>query len=202
MSVRLSAVPKPPDPARRNERSRAAILDAALALITESGYAALTIEAVAARAGVGKQTIYRWWKGRGEIVLDALADQLAAAGPQALPDTGDIEADLRLVVRATVAELADPKLSEITRALTVESLISEDFADQVRDRILRPQLDTIKDRLRGHIRAGVDLDQAVELFVGPMYHRWMLRTGPLTGEYADGIVELALTALRPRDQPA
>ncbi|HWS35484.1 MAG TPA: TetR/AcrR family transcriptional regulator [Actinoplanes sp.] len=194
-------MPKTPDPARRSERSRQAILDAALALITESGYTALTIEAVAARAGVGKQTIYRWWKGRGEIVLDALADQLAAAGPQALPDTGDLETDLRLVIRATVAELADPKLSEITRALTVESLNSEDFADQVRDRILRPQLDTIKERLWGHIRADVDPDLAVELFVGPMYHRWMLRTGPLTGEYADSIVDLALAALRPAPKP-
>ncbi|GAA1585819.1 TetR/AcrR family transcriptional regulator [Actinoplanes couchii] len=190
-------MPKPPDATRRSERSRTAILDAALALITESGYAALTIEAIAARAGVGKQTIYRWWKGRGEIVLDALAEQVTAAGPPALPDTGDLEADLRLVVRATVAELADPKLSEITRALTVESLTSESFADQVRDRILRPQLDTIKDRLRGHVRAGIDPDLAVELFVGPMYHRWMLRTGPLTEEYADALVDLALAALRP-----
>jgi hypothetical protein len=68
---------------------------------------------------------------------------------------------------------------------------------------LRPQLDAIKARLRsareaGQLRAGVDLDQAVELLVGPMYHRWMLRTGPLTDEYADGIVDLAMAALRPR----
>ncbi|SDT79944.1 TetR/AcrR family transcriptional regulator [Actinoplanes derwentensis] len=194
-------MPKPPDPARRSERSRKAVLDAALTLLGETGYTGLTIEAVAARAGVGKQTIYRWWRGRGEIVLDALADQLGAAGPQALPNTGDLDADLRAVVRATVAELADPKLSEITRALTVESLTSENFADQVRDRILRPQLDTIKERLCGHVRADVDLDQAVELFVGPMYHRWMLRTGPLTDEYADGIVDLALAALRPAPNP-
>ncbi|WP_430786750.1 TetR/AcrR family transcriptional regulator [Actinoplanes sp. G11-F43] len=194
-------MPNPPDPARRSERSRTAILDAALALIAESGYANLTIEAVAARAGVGKQTIYRWWRGRGAIVLDALAEQAGPDGPPALPDTGDLEADLRLVVRATVAELADPKLSEITRALTVESLTSEDFAAQVRDRILRPQLDTIKNRLRGHIRPGTDLDQAVELIVGPMYHRWMLRTGPLTDEYADGIVDLALAALGIKTRP-
>lgn len=195
-------MPNPPDPARRNERSRKAILDAALALIAESGYAGLTIEAVAARAGVGKQTIYRWWKGRGAIVLDALAEQAGPGGPPALPDTGDLEADLRLVVRATVAELADPRLSEVTRALTVESLTSEDFAAQVRDRILRPQLDTIKDRLRDQVRPDVDLDQAVELIVGPMYHRWMLRTGPLTDEYADGIVDLALAALRINDPRA
>ena len=61
-----------PDPARRSERSRRAILDAALELLTEHGYAELTIEAVAARAGVGKQTIYRWWSGKGAVVLDMM----------------------------------------------------------------------------------------------------------------------------------
>ena len=191
-----------PNPARRSERSRTAILDAALALLHEVGYPDLTIEAIAARAGVGKQTIYRWWKGRGAVVLDALAEQAAASAPAPLPDTGDLEADLRPVVRAIVAELADPRLSATTRALTIETLASETYAEKVRDLLLRPQLDSIKDRLRsaraaGRLRADADLDQAVELFIGPVYHRWMLRTGPLTREYADGIVDLALTALRP-----
>jgi AcrR family transcriptional regulator len=186
-----------PDPARRSERSRSAILTAALDLLQESGYADLTVEKIAARAGVGKQTIYRWWSGRGPIVLDTLVEKIGPAGPPALPDTGDLEADLRLVVRAIVAELADPRLSVTTRALTIETLTSETFAETMRDRLLRPQLDTIKDRLRGRIRDGVDLDQAVELLIGPMYHRWMMRTGPLTEEYADGLVDLAMAALRP-----
>src|SRR6185312_1951178 len=108
-----------PDPARRNERSRRAVLDAALELLSETGYAALTVEAIAARAGVGKQTIYRWWPGRGAVILDALAE---AGPPPPLPDTGDLRADLLLVVRATVAELADPRLSATSRALTAETL--------------------------------------------------------------------------------
>jgi hypothetical protein len=52
-------------------------------------------------------------------------------------------------------------------------------------------------REAGDVRPDVDLDQAVELLVGPMYHRWMMRTGPLTEQYADGIVDLAMAALRP-----
>jgi len=196
-------MPNAPDPARRSERSRKAILDATLALLHESGYPDLTVEAIAARAGVGKQTIYRWWPGRGAVVLDALVEQMTSAGPPVLPDSGDLEADLRAVVRAIVAELADPRLSATTRALTIETLSSETLAEHVRDRLLRPQLDAIKARLRsaretGRLRAGVDLDQAVELLIGPMYHRWMLRTGPLTDEYADGVVDLAMAALQPR----
>src|SRR5689334_6297107 len=108
-------------------------------LLGDTGYARLTVEAIASRAGVGKQTIYRWWRGKPAVVLDAVAEAVAAA-PVALPDTGDLAADLRLVVRATVAEFADPVLSATTRALTVETLADDDLADQVRDRILQPQL--------------------------------------------------------------
>ena len=186
-----------PDPGRRNERSRRAILAAALELLGETAYGDLTVEAIAARAGVGKQTIYRWWRGKGAVILDALAE--TAATDVILPDSGDLRADLRDLLRATVAEFADPRLSATTRALTIETLADDQLAEQVRDRLLRPQLDAVKARLRsgqhaGQVRADVDLDQAVELLFGPIYHRWLLRTGPLTPSYADGLVELAMSA--------
>ncbi|MFI5933579.1 TetR/AcrR family transcriptional regulator [Actinoplanes sp. NPDC051494] len=189
-----------PDPARRNERSRRAILGAALELLAETGYRDLSVEAIAARAGVGKQTIYRWWRGKGAVILDALVDQLTRAGDPALPDTGDLRADLRGMLRATVAEFADPRLSATTRALTIETLSDDDLAGQVRDRLLRPQLTAVRTRLEsarraGQVRPDVDLDQAVELLFGPLYHRWLLRNGPLTDDYADGIVDLTVTAI-------
>ena len=188
------------DTARRSERSRRAILTAALELLTETGYPALTIEAIAARAGVGKQTIYRWWRSKGAVILDALAE--SAAQDIALPDTGDLRADLRTVIRATVAEFADPRLSATTRALTIETLADDALAEQVRDRLLQPQLAALRDRLQagrhaGQVRADADLDQVVELLIGPIYHRWMLRTGPLTEQYADNLVDLTLAAVAP-----
>ena len=188
------------EPVRRNERSRRAILTAALELLADTPYPELTVEAIAARAGVGKQTIYRWWRGKGAVILDALVDGVTDAPGPALPDTGDLRADLRTTMRATVAEFADPRLSATTRALTIETLSDEVLAGQVRDRLLRPQLDAVKDRLRagvdaGQVRTDVDLDQAVELLFGPLYHRWLLRTGPLTPEYADGVVDLAIAAI-------
>ncbi|WBB99555.1 MULTISPECIES: TetR/AcrR family transcriptional regulator [unclassified Solwaraspora] len=189
-----------PQPARRSEQSRRAILAAALALLTEQGYPAVTVEAIAARAGVGKQTIYRWWRGKGAVILDALADNLPEV--LALPDTGDLRADLRQVLRATVAEFADPRLSATTRAITIETLADEELADQARDRLLRPQLDMVRTRLEaardaGQVRPDAPLDQVVELLFGPLYHRWLLRTGPLTDEYADSIVDLVVAAVTP-----
>ncbi|WP_326556129.1 TetR/AcrR family transcriptional regulator [Micromonospora sp. NBC_01796] len=189
-----------PQPARRNEQSRRAILTAALELLTETGYPALTIEAIATRAGVGKQTIYRWWRGKGAVILDALVDNTPEV--PALPDTGDLRADLGQVLRATVAEFADPRLSATTRAITIETLADEELADQARDRLLRPQLDAVRTRLEaareaGQVRPDVPLDQVVELLFGPLYHRWLLRNGPLTDDYADGIVDLVVAAITP-----
>ena len=189
-----------PQPTRRNEQSRRAILAAALELLTETGYPALTVEAIAARAGVGKQTIYRWWRGKGAVILDALADDMPEV--IALPDTGDLRADLRQVLRATVAEFADPRLSATTRAVTIETLADEDLAAQARDRLLRPQLNAVRARLEaareaGQVRPDAPLDLVVELLFGPLYHRWLLRNGPLTDDYADGIVDLVVAAVAP-----
>src|SRR4051812_8481063 len=121
---------KTPEASRRSERSRQAILTAAVELVGEVGYARLTIEAIAARAGVGKQTIYRWWPSKGAVVLDAFVALGGSSEPAALPDTGDLEADLRTVLRATVQELTDPRFELPSRALTAESQSDPALAQQ------------------------------------------------------------------------
>ena len=196
------ADPKTPEPSRRSERSRQAILTAAVELVGEVGYARLTIEAIAARAGVGKQTIYRWWPSRGAVVLDAFVELSGSGQPAALPDTGDLEADLKTVLRATVKELTDPRFELPSRALTAESQADPALAQQFVEAVLRPHLMAIQERLRtaqraGQVAKGVDLGVAVELLVGPLFHRWLLRTAPLTKAYADTVAELAVAALRP-----
>lgn len=168
----------------------------------EVGYAKLTIEAIAARAGVGKQTIYRWWPSKGAVVFDALLAMNAGPDGVVLPDTGDIERDLRTVLRATVEELLDPLTDATHRALTIEIQNDRDLATRLVERLLGPQMDATVDRLRvaqraGQIRADVDLRVAVELLYGPIFHRWLLRTAPLGADYADTVAALALAALRP-----
>ncbi|WP_280251892.1 TetR/AcrR family transcriptional regulator [Nocardia abscessus] len=195
---------KQPDPARRSQRSRQAILTATRELISELGYAKLSIEAIAARAGVGKQTIYRWWPSKGAVVLDAFL-ALSEGGPErsmALPDTGDLEADLKVVMRATVAEFADPAFESPIRALNTEIINDPTLAGQYRAKLAGPVDEAKKDRLRSAQRAGqlaadADLDLALELLYAPLYQRWLLRSGPLTPEYADALVEVFLKAMRP-----
>ncbi|MFC5662831.1 TetR/AcrR family transcriptional regulator [Kitasatospora misakiensis] len=192
-----------PDPNRRNEQSRAAILTAAAELVAELGFAKLTIEKIAARAGVGKQTIYRWWPSKGAVVFDAfLAANENASGSLALPDTGDLGEDLRTLLRLTALELADPAFDRTGRALTAEVLTDPALLAEYRERLLDPLLAVTRDRLRsareaGQLRADADLDLAVELLYGPLHYRWLHRLGPLDAGYADQVVAAVLGALGP-----
>ncbi len=104
-----------PSTFRRSERSRLAILDAALALAREQGYARLTIEAIAARAGVGKQTIYRWWPSKAAVLLDALEG--ASSGSNPIRYSSDVVADVRQFVAKLAALLADDDFGPLVGAL-------------------------------------------------------------------------------------
>ncbi|CAM5656658.1 MULTISPECIES: TetR/AcrR family transcriptional regulator [Streptomyces] len=203
-------VSKPaPDATRRSERSRRAIYAAALALVGEVGYPKTTVEAIAARAGVGKQTIYRWWSSKADVLLEAfldLAGQSAQAVGQeadAVPDTGDLAADLKAVLRATVDELFDPRFEVPARALAAEGVVNEQLGREVVAKLLEPQLQLYVARLRsaqdaGAVRADVDPRIALELFVSPLAQRWLQRSGPVSYAYTDTLVEYALHGIAPR----
>ncbi|TDD49458.1 TetR/AcrR family transcriptional regulator [Saccharopolyspora elongata] len=195
---------KTPDATRRSERSRVAILTAARELIAEVGYAKLSIEAIAARAGVGKQTIYRWWSSKGAVVFDSLLALSEGADGEgiALPDTGDIEADLKTVLRATVAEFADPEFEAPIRALNTEIINDAELAAIYREKMAAPVEEAKKERLRSAQRAGqlaadADLDLFLEVLYAPLAQRWLLRSGPLDDAFADALVDAALRAFRP-----
>ncbi|MFI5636725.1 TetR/AcrR family transcriptional regulator [Streptomyces goshikiensis] len=192
---------KAPDAGRRSERSRRAILDAALTLLGEVGYGKLTIEAIAARAGVGKQTIYRWWPSKAAVLLDAslaLAGEPGAEGGWAgLPDTGDLAADLKLVLRATVDEFNDERYEASARALTAVGATDPELGARFNERLLEPQLALYEDRLRtareaGQLARDADLRLTVEMLLGPLTYRWLLRTAPLTHAFTDALVDRVL----------
>lgn len=190
-----------PDASRRSERSRLAILTAAFELAGKVGYARLTVEGIAARAGVGKQTIYRWWPSKGAVLFDAFLLRAEAIGPRPLPDTGDLEADLKKVLRTAVLELNDPRYDEPLRALNTEILHDPELAEAYAARLEGPVRESRKARLRSAQQAGqlptdLDLDIAIELLWSPLTSRWLQRSGPLTTKYADTVVRAALNGLR------
>lgn len=192
---------KTPDAARRSDRSRRAILDAALALVGEVGYNRLTIEAIAARAGVGKQTIYRWWPSKAAVLLDAslalAGDAETEGGWTGFPDTGDLAADLKYVLRATVDEFGDATYEAPARALAAAGATDPELGARFTAQLLEPQLALYEERLRtareaGHLAPDTDLRLTVEMLLGPLTYRWLLRTGPLTHAYTDALVDRVL----------
>src|SRR3954453_1743604 len=100
---------------RRSEDSRQAILTAAVELVEKVGYAGLTIEGIAARSGAGKQTVYRWWPSKADVLLDALATKADLHIP--VPDEGSYAADLRAFLSASFALGSNRQVVAALRAL-------------------------------------------------------------------------------------
>jgi AcrR family transcriptional regulator len=174
-------------------------------LAQEVGYAKLSIEAVAARTGVGKHTVYRRWPSKGALFLDAVLTPHEAGLDY--PDTGDVVADLRRQIHAAVDLLGRPPLGPLYRALVGEAQHNPSVAVALNARFIRPQAERTAARLRrareqGQISAAFDLDLAMDILSGPLYFRLLITQEPLTHEYVDRVLTALLTGMGPRDPGA
>jgi AcrR family transcriptional regulator len=184
----------------RSEQSRRSILTAAATLLHEQGLQAMTIEAVAARAGVSKKTIYRWWSSKGVLALDAIYDEWSRARG-AVPNRGTLEGDLRSRMRATVRVLCSPTLGSALAALIAEAQADPDLARAYSEHVLEPlraQVRLILERAiaRGELPRDLDLDAAIDLLQGPLYLRLLHTHAPLDRQFADTTVRLAIRGLQ------
>jgi AcrR family transcriptional regulator len=164
------------------------------------GYDALSIEAIAAAAGVGKQTIYRWWPSKGEVVLEMWAGQPELQGE--FSDTGDLAADMKTQLRGIIGLADNAAVSRSLRGLIGASQHDPALSKELLERIVGPRIEACKRRLvraqeAGQLDPDADLDLAVDLFYGGYYHRLLLQVAPLTADYADQIIDAALAGLRP-----
>ena len=189
-----------PDPTRRNSRAQAAILEATRKLIGSIGYDRMSIEGIAAAAGVGKQTIYRWWPSKAAVVLDAWAPEVQQH--LIFPNTGDLAADLKTELRSASDLSNDPNFGPSFRALVAESQHDQTLATQLLERIFWPRVKAAKERLiaaqeEGQLAAALDLDLAVDLLYGAFYYRYLLRAAPLSHEHAEAVVDAVLAGIGP-----
>jgi len=181
----------------RSEGARQAVLEAADDLLVEIGFAAVTIEGIAARAGVGKQTIYRWWSSKTDVLLDAfLDDAVEHLTPQ---DTGDLGRDLRTHLRNLAEFLTQSDAGAVFRALAGQAQHDAKMAERFRRDYLGQQREV--DRLplqraveRGELAADTDIELAVDQLVGPIYYR-VLVTGETVGsKFTDSLVTAFMNA--------
>lgn len=188
-----------PDPARRNERSRRAILSAAVALIGEIGYDRVSIEAIAKRAGVGKQTIYRWWPSKGAVALEALDDSLATVVD--FRDSGDIVEDLRHHMRGVTQLLGSTQIGPVIQGLIAAAQSDPALSRAHLEKVIQPATVAWRDRIaraqdRGELRADADPETIIDMLFGAMYFRLLLHTRPSEPEQIDAALDIALRGLR------
>jgi AcrR family transcriptional regulator len=175
-----------------------AILDAVTDLLGEEGYEGLTIEGVAARARVGKTTVYRRWPTKAALVVDALA---AAAESVGVFDTGDVEADLRQTVRHMADTMGKGRRADMMGGMATAIARDPELAEVFRTSFLRPRRESVKALLRravaeGVIRQDVDLDLLVDCLSGPICMRLLFSGGAVTPRVADHLVDLLLEGAR------
>jgi AcrR family transcriptional regulator len=180
---------------KRSEASRQAILAAALELLGEVGYAGLTIEGIAARSGAGKQTIYRWWPGKGDVLLDALTAKADLHIP--IPGEGDYASDLRAFLTATFRLGCEPRIADALRALMAEAQVNSAFAERFRSTFLQHRRDALgqvikRAQERGDLPPGVSPPTVADIVFGVVWYRLLATRKPFDARLVDELVH-ALT---------
>jgi AcrR family transcriptional regulator len=175
----------------RSELARQAVLEAADDLLVERGFAGVTIEGIAARAGVAKQTIYRWWPSKVDVLLEAFTQDMAENLTP--PDHGDLGHDLRAHLHRVALFLTESDPGAVFRALAGQAQHDPELATRLRTDYLSQQRE--RDRLpleravhRGQLPADLDLDVTVDQLVGPVYYRVLVTGEPATREFTDHLV--------------
>jgi AcrR family transcriptional regulator len=185
----------------RSQEADRAILTATVDLLGSRGLAAMSIEEIAARAGVGKATIYRRWSSKGLLALDAFVTSFQEQQP--LPDTGTLRGDLIAALTAWVQAVTQTSMGSMLTGLIAEAQHDEELRAAWRDRVLEPlrtQHRIMLDRAiaRGEIPATVDREVVLDLFFGAALHRLLLGHLPLTDDFIREVVDVILDGIRPR----
>ena len=185
--------PEAPDP--RVTRSRQRTLAAALDLVAERGVAGATIEAISARSGVAKTTIYRQWPHQGPLILDAFR---AIAPDPPTPNTGTLRGDLVVLLGGLADALRSGPAGALMPALLDASQRDLDFAQlhaQESVRRHQPVLAVLQRGLqRGELPADVDLHELVDRLAGPVFHRRFITGLPLEPSFTERVVDGVLRA--------
>jgi AcrR family transcriptional regulator len=183
-------------PGGRTARTAAAVYAATIEELSERAYADISIETIAARAGVHKTTVYRRWGSKAELISRALIG--AASSRIQVPDSGRVETDLRLLARAVQAVLSLPEGAAITRALVAGALASAEIAGLM-DQFWAARLAAISVIVEraiqaGQLPAGTDAALLMHAVAAPLYFQLLVTRALVTESDADLSAAAALSA--------
>ncbi len=185
-------------PGGRTARTRAAVLAAVAAELTEHGYAGASVERVAARAGIAKTTIYRRWGGMSGLLAELMAGYAAQEIP--VPDEGDLGSDLRALSRAVVTAIAHPAIGAAFASI-VAAAVQDPAAREMLSRFIAGRaaaMSVIVDRAarRGEVPDGTDAAEVIKTLTAQLYFRLFIAGEPLGPEAADHAAAIAAAAAR------
>ncbi|KAA2265825.1 TetR/AcrR family transcriptional regulator [Solihabitans fulvus] len=173
------------------------MLRAAVELLEEVGYGRVTIEGVAARSGVAKSTIYRWWKSKATLVMEAYGHTVAKRVPE--PDTGSLAGDLAAFLTELYRVADYPTRAKALRGLMAEAQLDPGFEGAFRDwaqgrrAVLAKLFGRAADR--GELAPGLDVEYATDLVFGPFWYRLLVRHAPLAPAEAEAHATRLLAGL-------
>lgn len=171
---------------------RSAILHATEELLVEAGFDALTIEAVAARAGVHKTTVYRRWPTKSELIADSAREASEENIP--IPDSGSFSADLQALARAVAGNMTPEARGRRSRSLVAAAITSDELAAGMggfwAERLALSGAIVERAIERGELPPGTDATLVIETLIGPLWVRLLLTGEPVTMELADEVAAL------------
>ncbi len=188
-----SRAPKGRAPHRRDENARLAVLHAADDLLVERGFGGVTVEGIAQRAGVAKQTIYRWWPSKVDILLDTLIEDAGRMLPVPEPaPEGPVLPEVRRYLQRLVRFLTREDAGKVLLALLGETQHDADVAAVFAERYLVPRRSAERALLRaglasGEFPAGLDVDAALDSLIGPIVYRALIGARIPRG-FVDGLI--------------
>lgn len=176
----------------RSEHSRQAILNAAAELLLAGGLAGTSIESIAGLAGTSKATIYRWWPSKELLGVEVLLREWEL-GPASDPDTGSLSGDLRALILPWVQRLSTRPYGRLIAGLVAGAQGDDAFAEQYRRLFVERRREQARAALgraieRGEAAPGIDVEVALDLLYGPIYHRLLHGHAPLDEAFAEQVV--------------
>jgi len=183
----------------RSEQARQAILRTTLKILGKSGFSDFKIEEVAARASVGKATVYRWWPNKGALIADAFAS--STTRKLRFPDTGSVYTDMSQQMRQLI-KVFRSRRGRIVSAILAAGQSDKDLIEAFRERFLWPRRREAYATLRrgierGELRKDLDPDLLLDSLYGPIYMRFLIQHDRLTPEFVDRLCKLVLAGVRP-----
>jgi AcrR family transcriptional regulator len=191
-----------PDVSRRRAGTQRAILAAAARLVRRLGYNRVTIEAVAAEAGAGKQTIYRWWKTKAALFAELLGESGPAPSGRPTRRPPSPLTELRTAAVALARSNASPLRASVYAGLIAEAAGNRTVAALIQTRLVHAQTDALKAtlaraRTAGMIRRNADIGLAAEQIVAGLWFRGVVSAQRADRRYADRLVAQIVRGLRP-----